>query len=113
MLALTPTKYFPLQGARPRCSVSVPSPVLFSELQAPSECKQSNYPLPLGGGGTESLLPCYPILPAPGRTALNGCGLVIWGLICKANANYLKLGLSGVEHSLKAAFVLFENHSLA
>lgn len=48
-----------------------------------------------------------------GRTALNGCGLVIWGLICKANANYLKLGLRGIEHSLKIAFVLFENHSLA
>lgn len=97
---------------RTNLSESVSIPALFTELPAPYEFKHSAYPLPQWRRSV--LTPSvYSILLALGRTALNGCGLVIWGLICKANANYLKLGLRGIEHSLKIAFVLFENHSLA
>lgn len=100
----------------PWCSTELqwacPLSLLFTELQALYEFKHSAHPL--AQWRSSVLTPhVYSILLALGRKALNGCGLVIWGLICKANANYLKLGLRGVEHSLKIAFVLFENHSLA
>lgn len=99
-----PTKYFSLHSAWQRCSVSVPRATRTIWMQAvwlPTSTRAEQWAhSPMC---TQSFW----------QEALNGCGLVIWGLICKANANYLKLGLSGVEHSLKIAFVLFENHSLA